>query len=75
MACHSHNVVHQHVYIGEDVCIYVLQHIVGSVALSHYFIGSINKAVAKRLYLAYVTFNLELTSNMLQIFLFHDIYL
>ena len=60
-------VVHQHLNIGEDCIVNVLEHIVGSITLGHYTVGSIDKSVTKRLYLAYCTLNVELCYNLLKI--------
>ena len=59
------DVVHQHVHIGEDGGVDVLEHVVGSVSRSHDLIGGVDESVAERLHFHDVAFDLETLGDVL----------
>ena len=69
----GHDVVHQHVHVGEDGVVDVLQHIVGVVTVGHYLVSGVDEAVAERFHFYYVALDFELLGDVVQLVLFHDI--
>ena len=74
MSRHCHDVVHQHLHVGEDGVVHVLQHVVGSVAGGHYFVSGIDKSVAERLDFFDIALDVELRNYLLHVCLIHSIY-
>ena len=69
---HSHDIVHQHLDIGEDGVVDVLQDVVGGIALGFYFVGSVDQTVSQRTYVDHFALNVKISNDLLQI-CFHSI--
>ena len=64
---HGHDVVHQHIHVGEDGVVHVLEHIVGGVALGFHFVGGVDESVAKGTNVADVALDFKLRNDVLEI--------
>ena len=57
------NVVHEHIHIGENSIVHMLQYIVRSIALCLYTVSGIDKTIAQGGYFYNIALNVELRNN------------
>ena len=60
---YCHDIVHEHIHIGENSVVNVLQHIVGCITLGLHTICCVDKTIAQRGYFNYIALNVELRND------------
>ena len=71
MAGDGDDIAHEHLYVGEDGGVDVLEDVVGGAAFGDYLIRGVDEAVAEGFYFCYVALDGKLSHDVLKVFLFH----